>query len=187
MPYTIVLTPSAEEALKYVEVSQTLFSDHQPCYLLNKDGTSSPHITVIQFESESLELARKVWVKMCEQLRQENFKPFSPPFTGVAFVEGVGPYQDTTWVELSVKRGGKDSPIMRVHCVALASLNEYGLKPLNACDNDYRPHLTLGRIIMPEMIKAWPKDLCKNPGEFNLEFGFSDEKWQYAKRLEIFS
>lgn len=30
-----------------------------------------------------------------------------------------------------------------------------------------------------------PKNLCDNPGNFKLEFGLSDEKWQYAKTLEL--
>lgn len=186
MPYTIVLTPPAEQAIKYIEVSQSLYSTYQPHYLLTKDGTSSPHITVVQFECESSDLAYQVWKKMCEKMNKENIIPFKPPFTGMAFVEGVGPYANTTWVELSIKRGDKYSPIMKVHDAALEALEQFGVKPLNACGNDYRPHLTLARIMMPEQIKIWPKNLCENPGNFKLEFGLSDEKWQYAQMLEFF-
>jgi len=83
--------------------------------LLTKDGTSSPHITVVKFECESSDLAHQVWIRMCEKMNKENIIPFNPPFTGAAFVEGTGIYAHTTWVELSVKRGDKDSPIMKVH------------------------------------------------------------------------
>ena len=75
---------------------------------------------------------------------------------------------------------------MKVHYTALEVLEQFGLKPLNACDNDYRPHLTLARITMPEQTKTWPKNLCVNPGNFKLEFGLSDEKWQYAQPLGSF-
>ncbi len=44
MPYTIVLTPPADQATKYVEASQALYSDYQPSYLLAADGSSSLHI-----------------------------------------------------------------------------------------------------------------------------------------------
>lgn len=186
MPYTIVLTPPAEQAFKYVEASQALYSDCQPSYLLTRDGTSSPHITVVQFDCESSDLAHKVWTKMCEKMSKENIIPFNPPFMGVAFVEGAGLYENTTWVELSVKRGDKNSPIMKVHFAALEVLKQFDLKPLNACDNDYRPHLTLARIIMPEHMKVWPKNLCGNPGNFKLELGLSDGKWQYAQTLKTF-
>ncbi|MBA3238234.1 MAG: hypothetical protein H0T62_07815 [Parachlamydiaceae bacterium] len=186
MPYTIVLTPSSEQAIKYVEASQTLYSDYQPNYLLTRDGTSSPHITVVQFECESYDLAHQVWTKVHEKISKENIIPFSPPFVGIAFVEGVGPYKNTTWVELSVKRGDKNSPIMKVQYAALEALEQFGLKPLNACDNDYRPHLTLARITLPEQIKTWPKNLCEDSGNFKLEFGLSDDKWQYMHTLETF-
>jgi 2'-5' RNA ligase len=186
MPYTIVLTPPAEQAIKYVQASQAFYSDYYPNYLLTKDGTSSPHITVVQFECESSDLAHQVWIKMREKMSKENIIPFNPPFTGVAFVEGAGLYANTTWVELSVKRGDKSSPIMKVHYAALEVLEQFGLKPLNACDNDYRPHLTLARITMPEQMKTWPKNICEVPGNFKLEFGLSDEKWQYAQTLESF-
>lgn len=186
MPYTIVLTPPAEQAFKYVEASQALHSENQPSYLLTIDGTSSPHITVVQFECESTDLAYQVWKRMCEKMQAEKISPFNPPLTGVAFIDGTGPYVNTTWVELSIKRGDKDSPIMKVHYAALEALRECGIKPLNACDNDYRPHLTLARIILPAQMRTWPKNICANPGNFKLEFGLSDEKWQYAKTLEIF-
>jgi len=186
MPYTIVLTPPVEQAAKYVEVSQTLYIECQPSYLLLEDGTSSPHITVVQFDCESTDLLTDVWTKICEKVCEEKTVPLNPPFVGVAFVEGNGVYEGTTWVELSVKRGDKNSPIMKVHEAALEVLEHFGLKPLNACGNDYRPHLTLARIIMPEQMKAWAKDFFKNPGYFKLELGLSDEKWQYAKTIETF-
>jgi hypothetical protein len=186
MPYTIVLTPPAEQSIKYVEASQILYSDCQPSYLLTQDGTSSPHITVVQFDCKSFDLAHKVWTKTCEEMSKENILPFTPPFIGVAFIEGSGLYENTTWVELSIKRGDKNSPIMKVHYAALEVLAQFGLKPLNACGNDYRPHLTLARIVMPELMRTWSKNLCENPGNFKLEFGLSDEKWQYAQTIEIF-
>ena len=43
MPYNIVLTRPAEEAVKYVEVSQGLYRDRQPTYLLTEEGASAPH------------------------------------------------------------------------------------------------------------------------------------------------
>lgn len=186
MPYTIVLTPPAEETVKYVEVSQGLYRDCQPTYLLTEDGASAPHITIVQFDCESLDLAHNVWLNMCAKMREQNFAPFSPPFTGVSFVEGVGPYSGTTWVELSIKRGEEDSPVMKVHYAALKVLEQFNLKPLNAIGNNYRPHLTLARIIMPEQLKVWPKALCETAGAFRLEFGLSDEKWQYAQTLGTF-
>jgi 2'-5' RNA ligase len=186
MPYTIVLTPPAEYATKYIEASQALYSEYDPHYLLENDGTSSPHITVVQFECESAALVQQVWEKTCEIISKQRVLPFAPPFTGVAFVEGVGLYVNTTWVELSIKRGDVDSPIMKVHQAALEALKLFGLKPLNACDNDYRPHLTLARIRMPEQMQTWSKFLYENPGEFNLELGLSDQKWQYAKTLKSF-
>lgn len=184
--YTIVLTPSTEEAVEYIEASETLYSECQPSYLLTHDGTSSPHITVVQFKCESLDCAYEVWAKICEKMEKEEIIPLIPPFVGVAFIDGVGIYENTTWVELSVKRGDRNSPMMKVHDNALKALEEFGLKPLNACDNDYRPHLTLARIVMPKQIKSWPKDLCKKPGFFNLELGRSDEKWQYAQTIDSF-
>lgn len=187
MPYTIVLTPPADQSAKYVEVSQAIYSDYQPSYLLAADGSSSPHITVVQFDCDSPDVANGVWVYMCDKIREEQFAPFEPPFTGMSFIEGVGPYVGTTWVELSVKRGDENSPIMRVHYAALEALKHFHLEPLNAVGNNYRPHLTLARIVMPEQMKVWSKNLYTNIGNFNLEFGLSDEKWQYAHNLGIFS
>jgi hypothetical protein len=186
MPYTIVLTPPAEQAVKYVEVSQALYSNCQPTYLLVEEGTSAPHITVVQFDCESIDVAHDVWVDMCAKMREQNFAPFSPPFVGVSFIGGVGPYVGSTWVELSIKRGDENSPIMKVHYAALEVLKQFNLEPLNAIGNNYRPHLTLARIIMPEQLRAWPKVLYEHAGAFRLEFGLSDEKWQYAQTLETF-
>lgn len=186
MPYTIVLTPPIDQSMKYVEASQALYSYCQPSYLLSADGVSSPHITVVQFDCASPELASQVWIKMCDKMEEQQFEPFTPSFTGVSFVEGKGPYEDTTWVELSVERGDEYSPIMRIHQAALETLKFFNLMPLNASDNNYRPHLTLARIIMPGQLKSWGKTLLKNPGHFNLEFGLSDEKWQYAHTLAVF-
>lgn len=185
MHYTFVLTPTVNKA-KYVEASQTLYSDCQPSYLLTDDGTSSPHITVVQFDCESEQIAHEVWSSMCKKMREENFTSFSPPFTGMAFVHGIDSYEGTTWVELSIKRGEEDSPIMKVHDAALKVLEQHKLKPLNAKGNNYRPHLTLARIIMPNQLRAWSKSLCESSDSFQLEFGLSDEKWQYAKTIEIF-
>lgn len=187
MPYTIVLTPPADQATKYVEASQALYRDYQPSYLLAADGSSSPHITVVQFDCDSPEIANEFWVYMCEKMNEEQFAPFEPPFTGMSFIEGVGSYEGTTWIELSVKRGDENSPIMRVHYAALEALKRFNLKPLNAVGNNYRPHLTLARIVMPEQMKVWSKNLYANIGNFSLEFGLSDEKWQYAHNLGIFS
>ena len=47
--------------------------------------------------------------------------------------------------------------------------------------------LTLGRVCMLEQIETWPKDLFVDPGRFNLEFGLSDKKWQYAETFEVLS
>jgi hypothetical protein len=185
MPYTIVLTPPSDQSLKYVEASQALCRDNQPQYLLNTNGTSSPHITVIQFDCSS-NIAQNVWSSMCDTVRKGRFEPFSPLFIGISFIDGVDIYQGTTWVELAVKRGDESSPIMKVHYAALEVLQQHGLQPLNASGSDYRPHLTLGRINMPKHLETWSKDLLMNPGKFQLEFGLSDEKWQYAQRLEIF-
>lgn len=93
-----------------------------------QEGTSSPHITVVQFNCESLDLAHKVWEKLCKKMSEENLVPFSLSFTGIAFVEGVGLYENTTWVELSIQRGNKNSPIMKVHNAALELLEEFNLK-----------------------------------------------------------
>lgn len=187
MPYTIVLTPPADQATKYVEASQALYRDYQPSYLLAADGSSSPHITVVQFDCPTEEGAYAIWYKMCDELNELRFESFSPPFAGVAFVDGVGPYNGTTWVELSVKRGDENAPIMKVHHTALKILESFNLKPLNAIGSDYRPHLTLARIIVPKQLEICPKSLYENPGKFQLEFGVSDEKWQYARTLGIFS
>ena len=187
MPYTIVLTPPTDQAMKYVEASQALYRNYQPSYLLAADGSSSPHITVVQFDCDSPDIANEIWVYMCDKMREEQFEPFEPPFTGISFIEGVGPYVGTTWVELSVKRGDENSPIMRVHYAALEALKHFNLEPLNAVGNNYRPHLTLARIVMPEQMNIWSKNLYANIGNFNLEFGLSDEKWQYAHNLGIFS
>lgn len=186
MPYTFVLTPPADQMMKYIEASQALYSDCDPSYLLAADGTSSPHITVVQFDCESAELAQEVWRNMCEKMKEESFSPFVPPFVGMAFVDGAGPYTDTTWVEVSVKRGEEDSPVMKVHAAAVGVLHAFGLKPLNAIGSNYRPHLTLARIVMPESLKAWPKTLCEGTGEFKLTFGMSDDKWQFMQTLGTF-
>lgn len=61
---------------------------------------------------------------MCERMSKENSMPFTPPFTGVAFVDGQGPYANTIWVELSVQRGDRNSPIMKVHYIALGVLKQ---------------------------------------------------------------
>lgn len=187
MPYTIVLAPPSDQALKYVEASQALYSNYQPSYLLAADGSSSPHITVVQFDCDSPDLANEVWGYMCEKMEREAFEPFAPPFTGMSFVEGAGPYEGTTWVELSVQRGDQNSPIMRVHYAALEALKHFNLKPLNAVGNNYRPHLTLARIVMPKQMEVWSKNLYANTGKFILEFGLSDEKWQYVQTLGVFS
>ncbi|MFI5344574.1 MAG: hypothetical protein ACHQUC_10175 [Chlamydiales bacterium] len=186
MPYTIVLAPPIDETEKYIKTSQELYSDYQPSYLLNSEGTSSPHITVVQFDCPTAEGAYEVWYKICDELDALRFESFSPPFSGLAFVDGVGPYNNTTWVELSVKRGDEDSPIMKVHCAALKVLKSSNIEPLNASQSNYRPHLTLARIILPKHVKTCPKSLYENSGKFRMEFGLSDEKWQYARTLEIF-
>ncbi|HSX38301.1 MAG TPA: hypothetical protein VLE95_05665 [Chlamydiales bacterium] len=187
MPYTIVLTPPPEQAPKYVEVSQALYSHCQPRYLLNANGTSSPHITVVQFDCESPHQAEEVWADMCKEMVNAKFEPFAPLFVGVSFIEGIGPYEGTTWVELAVKRGEESSPIMKVHQAAVNVLKRFGIKPLNATGNDYRPHLTLARIVMPKQMGVWSKNIFENPGNFQLEFGLSDEHWQYARTLNVFS
>ena len=187
MPYTIVLTPPADQSAKYVEVSQAIYSDYQPSYLLTEDGSSSPHITVVQFECASPDIANEVWGYMCDKMQKGQFEPFAPPFTGMSFISGMGPYEGTTWVELSVTRGDENSPIMRVHYAAVEALKHFYLEPLNAVGNNYRPHLTLARIVMPERMEVWSKNLYANTGNFNLEFGLSDEKWQYAHNLGVFS
>ena len=183
MPYTFVLTPQTSHASKYIELSQGLYSEHQPQYLLKSDGTSAPHITVAQFECEH-DMAIQVWNKMREYMQQMRLEPFEPPFTGVAFVNGTGPYTGTTWVELSIDRGLSTSPVMKVHDTAVES---FGLNPLNASGNRYRPHLTLTRIALPQQLAMVPANFLENPGEFRLEFGRSDEKWQYAEQLGVFS
>ncbi|WP_059359408.1 hypothetical protein [Parachlamydia acanthamoebae] len=177
MPYIFVLVPPTDLSLKYVNESQRLFDDCNKDYRLTSDGTSSPHISIVQFDCESAEIAHTVWINMQRRLREENFQPFSPPFSGVAFVNGTGPYQETVWAELSVDRGEENSPIMCVHSIAVEVVQAFGLKLLNACGNRFRPHLTLARITMPKEIKAWSEDLCLNPGNFNLKFGESDEKF----------
>ncbi|MGC1877780.1 MAG: hypothetical protein WA347_08920 [Rhabdochlamydiaceae bacterium] len=187
MPYTIVLAPPADQSMKYVETSQALYSNYQPSYLLAADGTSSPHITVVQFDCDLPDLANKVWVYTCDKMRKEKFEPFAPPFMGMSFIEGAGSYEGTTWVELSVKRGDENSPIMRVHYAALEALKHFNLEPLNAVGSNYRPHLTLARIVMPKQMEVWSKNLYANTGNFNLEFGLSDEKWQYADNFGIYS
>lgn len=45
MPYTIVLTPPPEQAAKYVEVSQTLYSHYQQ--LMKKDVVFVKHLAQI--------------------------------------------------------------------------------------------------------------------------------------------
>jgi hypothetical protein len=75
---------------------------------------------------------------------------------------------------------------MKVHQAAVNVLKRFGIKPLNATGNDYRPHLTLARIVMPKQMEVWSKGLFENPGNFQLEFGLSDERWQYARTLSVF-
>lgn len=186
MPYTIVLAPPVNSASKYVEASQALYRHYQPSYLLSVDGNSFPHITVIQFNCDSLEVAYAVWNKMCDKMEEEQFTTFPPPFTGISFITGVGPYEGTTWVELSVARGQETSPIMKVHYAALEVLKLFNLQPLNASNNNYRPHLTLARIVMPKQMPVWNVNLLENFADFRLEFGLSDEKWQYARCLGAF-
>ena len=186
MRYTIVLTPTPEQALKYVEVSQRLYSHYQPQYLLNANGTSSPHVTVVQFDCKSPHHAQEVWAIMCEEMAKAKFESFAPSFIGVSFIDGVGPYEGTTWVELAIRRGDESSPIMKVHQAAVDILNRLGIIPLNAISNDYRPHLTLARIVMPKQMEMWSKSLFENPSNFQLEFGLSDEHWQYAQSLGIY-
>lgn len=186
MPYTIVLSPPVDQAMKYVSASQGLYKSYKPQYLLSDNGTSSPHITIVQFDCDSLELAHQVWAMMCDKMKQERFEPFTPPFSGVSFIEGVGPYEGTTWIELSIARGEVTSPIMKVHYAALEVLEFFNLKPLNASGNNYRPHLTLARIAMPKQLEMCPKSLLENPGKFKLEFGLSDKKWQFAESLDTF-
>ncbi|KAF3362559.1 hypothetical protein PHSC3_000797 [Chlamydiales bacterium STE3] len=186
MPYTIVLTPPVDQRAKYVEASQQLYSAHHPSYLLNGEGTSSPHITIVQFDCESSDLANRVWLEFCSRVKEENFAPFSPAFTEVIYKEGAGPYEGTTWVEISVNKEDPSSPLMAVHHIAVEILKSYDLKIHNAIQESFRPHLTLARIEMPKTLKACPSSLYENPGKFNLEFGQSDEKWQYAKRLGVF-
>lgn len=186
MPYTIVLTPPANQAIKYVEASQSLYSKFEPnYYILSADGTSSPHITVVQFDA-SPALTCEVWEVICDKVRKQKIEPFAPLFVGVSFIEGAGLYAGTTWVELSVKRGEENSSIMKVHYAALETLNHFNIKPLNAIGNDYRPHLTLARIVMPKQMEVWARSLLENPGFFNLELGLSDEKWQYARTFKVF-
>lgn len=186
MPYTIVLTPLETQAIKYVEVSQSLYSKFEPSYLLSADGTSSPHITVIQFDA-SPALAYKVWESVCGRMRKQKFEPFAPLFVGISFIEGAGLYVGTTWVELAVKRGEADSPIMKMHYAALETLKQFNIKPLNAVGSDYRPHLTLARIVMPKQMETCPRSLFENHAHFRLEFGLSDEKWQYVRSLDVFT
>jgi hypothetical protein len=142
---------------------------------------------VIQFNCDSIDIAYAVWHKMCDKMKEEQFTPFAPPFTGISFITGAGPYEGTTWVELSVARGEKNSPIMKVHYAALEVLKLFNLQPLNGSDNNYRPHLTLARIAMPTQMPVWNAHLLESFSDFRLEFGLSDEKWQYVKPLGIFS
>jgi len=183
MLYTIVLTPSAASASKYIEASQA-YENHKPQYLLNLKGTSSPHITVVQFECATIDKAHQVWQGLCKNLQEKHFEFFSPELTGMAFVEGKGAYQGTTWIEISVARS---EAMMRLHQSALDVLRTRQIKPLNAVDQMYRPHITLTRITLPEQLPAWPQTLFDNPGLFNLEFGESDHLWQYAHRIVSFT
>ncbi len=186
MRFTFVLTPSSDQALKYVEASQKTFCQYQPIYLLNTKGTSSPHITIIQFECDSFDLAQTMWEHMCRKMTEIQFNPFTPSFTGVSFTEERGPNKGTICVALSVKRDDKDSPLLKMHYASLEILEYFGLEPLNCAGNNYQPHLTLALIVMPKQIKIWPKTLLENPGNFRLEFGRSDDMWRYAETLAVF-
>jgi|GEM_PF-1904953 len=187
MKYTFVLTPNESNVERYIDASQTLFSGHEPYYLLKRDGTSAPHITVVQFEAPSFQVAKQAWDHLCEKLSNQDFTEFAPPFSGVAFVNGEGPYEGTTWVEVSVKRGEEHSPLMQLHYAALETLEELGIKPLNASGSNYRPHLTLSRVALPDTIVKWPEGLFAPTQAFSFEFGKPDGEWQYSERIDVFS
>ena len=179
MKYTIVLSPSAPE--QYIAESQALYGDLATDYLLNNEGTSSPHITIVQFDSPNEEIARQVWHQFCHQMEKEGFSPFAPNFTGLSLIEGRGPYSGTIWIELSVERGA----IASIHNCALDILRQAQLKALNASGENFRPHLTLARVLLQQSNATFPKQsILSNPGEFYLAFGLSDSRWQLEAILE---
>lgn len=179
MIYTIVLVPSLAASSLYIEASQSLFRPYQPTYLLDTHH-SFPHITIAQFECEKFETAQQVWQQMRLGVEETSL---TPPFTGLSFLQGQGPYQDTYWVELSIARGTSSSPLMVLHETTIHTLYDLGLEPLNPHGNNYRPHLTLARIVKPNTLPVWQETLFQKT-RFHLAWGRSDAFWQLAEIFE---
>lgn len=186
MHYTFVLTPDAEEAQKFVEASRSLFERDGPEYLLNDWGTSSPHITLVQFDCDSQEEAQRVWEHFCSELDKIAFQSFIPNLIGIAFIEGTGVYEGTTWVELSVSRGDEKGPLLTLHTLACNTLHSFGITPLNAIGSTFRPHLTLARLRMNNSYPLCSNKLFQNKKNFTVRFGVSDEKWQFAETIDTY-
>ena len=182
MPYTIVLAPPSSQMQRYVEAAQAYAKD-QVGYLLRNDSSSSPHITVVQFEATA-EKGRQIWDELSRCIDDSGLKrAIIPEFTGTAFVTGKGLYTGSTWVELSCARS---KPIMHMHTIAVEVLKRFAVKPLNAVDDLYRPHLTLART---KLLQSAPltNENFDDPGEFQVQFGRSDSEWQYAEKLAALS
>ncbi len=174
MRFILALIPPKQTISAYLHAAQMLFSPVHDGYLLSEN--SLPHITVCQFECDSENEAQIIW----KQIETLNLRPFSPRFTGLSFVKGVGVHQEYYWAELSIAR---DEEIMRVHQLAADVIRSKGLACLNDSDNLYRPHLTLARVRLPDAIQRWPDSLLTNTNDFRITLARGDNNGQYLYTL----
>jgi len=142
MSYMIILEPSKEGAKKYINLSQTLFSEQNYGYLLKEDGM--PHITICQFECEEKKAA-----KLLENIKKVYLEPFSIHFSSLSLVKSTIDNNGYYWAELTsfekilFKLYEDVRSIIKSECISI--INDYG--------ENYRPHLTLARIKLPYTIK----------------------------------
>lgn len=160
MSYMIILEPSQEAEKKYIQASQSLFSERNCGYLLKEGGM--PHITICQFECDKEETAKSLW----ENIRKIHPNHFSIHFVSLSLVVSTIDNNGYYWAELTVSY---KEELFKLHNEVTSLIKSKGLSIINDYGDDYRPHLTLARIQLPYTINKWPKSLLDKE-VFNLNF-----------------
>ncbi len=174
MRFILALIPPKETVAAFIQAAQMLFASDNDGYLLSE--TSLPHVTVCQFECDSEQEARAIW----QRVDSLNIQPIPLRFTGVSFVKGTGLHKEAYWTELSIAR---NENVMRIHRIASEIVRAQGFHSLNDSGDLYRPHLTLARIRLPDVISRWPEELLKSAGHFKLALARGDQNGQYLQTL----
>ena len=180
--YNIALIPNKPGDEVFTRFSRNNFNDISSGYILSEN--SLPHITVFQFEYQSINISNIV----------DNFdkldiqKTYCPSFTGISLIMLDDPYKefkDQCAFELGVK---KDNDLDLLHNSVVSSMENLGLTACNISRKMYRPHLTLatvsnGKVFDDRASFTLNKELF-GKRKFTLRLGIADERWQFNEIIK---